>query len=164
MYARRGRYLIATQSLKQGDTVFESPAYLQAVVPQARKKVCTACRACHAARLPVRCTHCDQAYYCSAACRDSHAHLGATESPLRHSVLCPVLRLLAAYRCGTDILCVLHMCLDALALQYHQSLSAQQGMATARWALLHLWLPGIGGIDSAAMYSQGTMHPCMRTS
>lgn len=49
-----------------------------------------------------------------------------------HTVLCPVLRLLGAYRCSTDILCVLQMCLDALALQHLQSLGQQKG----KWSLL----------------------------
>lgn len=62
---------------------------------------------------------CNQYWYCSTACKVQHWNRGQTGAACQipHSLICPVLSLFGGSKCDADMESVLHMCLDALALQ-----------------------------------------------
>ena len=72
---------------------------------------------------------CNQAWYCSEACRESHARLGTNgaQCPVPHSLACPVLSHFGGCKCDADMESVLHMCLDVLALQHLDSQARRAG-------------------------------------
>lgn len=72
---------------------------------------------------------CNQAWYCSEACRGSHACAGTAGSqcPVPHKLVCPVLSYFGGSKCDADMESVLHMCLDVLALQHLENLAATAG-------------------------------------
>ena len=73
-------------------------------------------------RLAVHAGECDQCWYCSEACKElhwSHGQAGAVCS-IPHKLTCPVLSFFGGSKCDADMESVLHMCLDALALQMLQ--------------------------------------------
>ena len=62
---------------------------------------------------------CNQCWYCSAECKEKHWSSGqaGAECQIPHSLVCPVLNVFGSPKCDADMESVLHMCLDALALQ-----------------------------------------------
>ena len=62
---------------------------------------------------------CDQAWYCSTACKEEHWNHGQIGAACRipHRLICPTLSFFGSSKCDADLDSVLHMCLDALALQ-----------------------------------------------
>ena len=74
---------------------------------------------------------CDQCWYCSTECREQHWSNGQAGAACQipHSLTCPVLSLFGGSKCDADMESVLHMCLDALALQTLQQ--AAPGTCTA---------------------------------
>lgn len=71
--ARKGRHLIAVRDFARGDIVLVSEAYLTALLPSHKKRICAACGHDCGRRLPIHCAACGEAYYCSAACRAAGA-------------------------------------------------------------------------------------------
>lgn len=69
----KGRHLIALRDFAQGETVLVSEAYLTALLSSHKKRICAACLHDCGRRLTVHCGSCDEAWYCSEACREAHA-------------------------------------------------------------------------------------------
>ena len=98
--AAQGRFVVArpdlpSAALAAGTAVCESPAYAVSVMETWRKRACARCFSVAAKRLECRCTACDQAWYCSEACRDEHAAHGSPGTS-RHVDVCPALATLTA--------------------------------------------------------------------
>ncbi|BDA44739.1 probable N-lysine methyltransferase SMYD2 at C-terminar half [Coccomyxa sp. Obi] len=130
----KGRFLVASRKLLQAEKVLESEAYLTTVLPSWKKRICRGCFTAHSSRLSIKC-QCNQAWYCSEACRESHASLGTSgaQCPVPHSLVCPVLSHFGGCKCDADMESVLHMCLDVLALQHLDTearLAGEQRRAT----------------------------------
>ncbi|UPR02208.1 SET domain-containing protein [Chloropicon primus] len=82
----RGRYLVAGSSLKQGDVVLRSDAFERGILGNYKKRVCSFCFKDAKKRLHIHCRDCEQAWYCSEACREAHKRSGG------HSLLhCKIL-------------------------------------------------------------------------
>lgn len=71
--ATKGRHLIAVRDFPRGETVLVSAAYLTALLPSHKKRICAACSHDGGRRLTVHCGSCGEAWYCSEACREAHA-------------------------------------------------------------------------------------------
>ncbi|CAL8469524.1 g9065 [Coccomyxa elongata] len=124
----KGRFLVASRKLLQREKVLESEAYLTTVLPSWKKRICRGCFAAHSSRLSIKC-QCNQAWYCSEACRESHARSGTNgaQCPVPHSLVCPVLSHFGGCKCDADMESVLHMCLDVLALQHLDTQARRAG-------------------------------------
>ncbi|KAK9811310.1 hypothetical protein WJX72_001575 [[Myrmecia] bisecta] len=131
----KGRHLVATEDLKSGQVLLESQAYLAAVLPSWKKRVCHLCSKIHPHRLVTHCRGCGQVYFCGPECLAAHeardkflaqARCSSEPAgpgkaglpPVPHLLLCPVLKQFSRAKCGADEEAVLHMCLEALARQY----------------------------------------------
>lgn len=71
--AAKGRHLVATRDLANGDNILVSEAYLTALFPSFKKRICATCLRDGGRRLAVQCGACGQAWYCSEACRATHS-------------------------------------------------------------------------------------------
>lgn len=71
--ATQGRHLIAVRDFARGETVVVSEAYLKALLPSHKKRICAGCMHDGGRRLPLHCSGCGQAWYCSDACRTADA-------------------------------------------------------------------------------------------
>jgi len=132
--ASSGRHLVARQELPQSTAVLTSEAYLTALLPSHRKRICACCRTDAGRRMTIHCAGCGQAYYCSEDCRDRHAAglapstglleqpgLGRSVPAIPHAVVCPVLCHTGAAKADADMECILHMLVDVLALKHLES-------------------------------------------
>jgi len=65
---------------------------------------------------------CDECWYCGEACKEQHWSHGQARAVCQvpHSLTCPVLSCFGGSKCDADMESVLHMILDALALQMLQ--------------------------------------------
>lgn len=89
----QGRFVVARPdlaALPAGTVVCSSPAHAIAVMETWRKRVCARCFKVAEKRLACHCPVCNQAFYCSESCRDTHAARGSPGTSA-HAALCPAL-------------------------------------------------------------------------
>ncbi|DBB02866.1 TPA: hypothetical protein ACH3X1_013472 [Trebouxia sp. C0004] len=67
-----GRFLVASTSIDREQVVLLSEAYLTALIPSYKKRICHYCLEDHQKRLTVCCKRCNQAWYCSPQCQHAH--------------------------------------------------------------------------------------------
>ena len=129
----RGRYLVASRSLAQGEAALASEVYLSCIQPNWKKRVCARCGAVHAVRLRVHCAACGQAWYCDAACRAGHWAAGPSglRRAVPHAAVCATLRHFSGLKCDSNMESALVMCLDALALLRQEVEQAADTCTTA---------------------------------
>ncbi|KAL0037294.1 hypothetical protein WJX79_000145 [Trebouxia sp. C0005] len=67
-----GRFLVASTPIDRAQVVLLSEAYLTALIPSYKKRICHYCLEDHQKRLTVCCKRCNQAWYCSPQCQHAH--------------------------------------------------------------------------------------------
>jgi hypothetical protein len=80
--ATQGRHLIAVRDFARGETVLKSEAYLVALLPSHKKRICAGCMHDGGRRLPIHCSGCSEAWYCSDACHKADASATACQGTL----------------------------------------------------------------------------------
>lgn len=115
----QGRFVVARPDLAAplptGTTVCSSPVHAVSVMETWRKRVCARCFQVAEKRLDCHCTVCNQAFYCSGACKDRHAGQGSPGTSA-HSTLCPALATLGrAKKFGKDSVAMLRLMLELVA-------------------------------------------------
>lgn len=75
----KGCHLLASRDFACGEPIIVSEAYLTALCPSYRKRICAACLRDGGRQLSVHCAACGQAWYSSEACRAAHSR--ADEPP-----------------------------------------------------------------------------------
>lgn len=91
----------APLELAEGEVVCDAAAATVSVVEEWKKRVCAGCFEVAAGRLELHCLACDQAYYCSAACKAEHWETGgAGGGGAPHSQLCGALQRFSGLKVG----------------------------------------------------------------
>ena len=105
---RRGRHLVATCSLSEGDVVLECNSLQRDVLGTHKKRVCSTCFKDHRKRLSVCCNSCNMCWYCDETCMAKHKR-GA------HSdIICKVLSSFGSAKFNGDMESIIRLLLSIL--------------------------------------------------
>jgi len=147
----RGRYLVATRDIAEGEVILRSDMFAAAVLSSHRKRICRQCLAvAFHGHHSLKCGGCGQVYWCSEACRQQHSSgtrnssaadaWQATQTAVSHSLVCPFLLALASCKFDVDMESVFAMLADILArrcalFQYSQCHSTEGALPQQAEAL-----------------------------
>uniref|UniRef100_A0A7S1X866 SET domain-containing protein n=1 Tax=Tetraselmis chuii TaxID=63592 RepID=A0A7S1X866_9CHLO len=121
---KRGRFLVASRDIAEGELVLRSDAFAGGLMRSHRKRVCRHCLAVSssAPHHSLYCRSCWQVYWCSEACRAAHLNpsaIGAAPLPrtlsVPHGMVCAFLKQLASCKFDIDMESVYTMLAEMLA-------------------------------------------------
>ena len=72
----RGRFLVATRCIEEGEVVLRCPSFERAPLGNHKKRVCAHCFTSSRRRLETKCEGCNQLWYCDEVCRAKHRSSG----------------------------------------------------------------------------------------